>query len=642
MARCKLNSFSISSFASDEVDYLDLLSLHGDSSAEHSASRSEFLSALSNGLKMSPTEHVQCLAPHGDLAEMNFDADLQDRLQKALDEIVRLKKENFEESCQRRQVEKELLVVHKKAKKLQEYLLKELKHLKETEEARATDQHLIQKLRKEIELLKIQRDEYLEKFCQASEQMLLQPSEAAKEAHEKGKHEMEILREKISLLKIHRDEYLAKFQEANEPKLALVECVSDTDCDTNALENDLEAYRCTLDSVQKEYSRLRPERGSAGRYPEKHSQFSLAELQLATENFSESLKIGEGGYGHVYKGSICDTTVAIKILRHNENLQGLLQFQREVLILSNVRHPHLVSLIGTCDEVSALVYEYLPNGSLEDRLSCKGDTPALTWQVRTRIIGEICSALIFLHSHKPKPVVHGDLKPSNILLDADLASKLGDFGIARFLVPSETSTMVHLTDHPIGTMFYSDPEYIAHGELTPGSDIFSFGIIILRLLTGRHPKEIVKRVENAMINDELHTIIDRSAGEWPFVQVQQLARIGMRCTAEKRRRRADLVTDVWPVIEPMMKSASLSTCPSTSSSIQDESGVPHYFLCPILQVMKNPHIAADGFTYEAEAIKDWFEAHDTSPMTNLALPNRATIPNSALSSAIQEHLQRGA
>jgi len=536
---------------------------------------------------------------------MDFDADLQDRLQKAFDEIVKLKKENLEESCQRQQVEKELLVVRKKAKKLQDHLLKELQHSKGFEEARAADQRLIQKLKKDIELLKIQRDEYLEKFHQASDQILLQPLGAAKEAHEQDKHEIETLREGISQLKIHRDEYLAKFQEKNKPKLAPVQDI-------------------------------------AVRYSEGHTQFTLDQLKLATENFSELLKIGEGGYGRVYKGTICDTAVAIKILRHNENLQGLLQFQREVLILTKVRHPHLVNLLGACDEVSALVYDYLPNGSLEDRLSCKGNTPALTWQVRTRIIGEICSALIFLHSHKPKPIVHGDLKPSNILLDADLVSKLGDFGIARFLVPSDTSTMVHLTDHPIGTMFYSDPEYMAHGELTQGSDVYSFGIIILRLLTGRHPREIVKRVEDAMINDELHTIIDRSAGEWPFVQVQQLARIAMRCAAEKRRRRADLVTDVWPVVETMMKNASLSACPSTSSSIQDESSVPHYFLCPILQkVMKNPHIAADGFTYEAEAIEEWLEAHDTSPMTNLPLRNCVTIPNSALRLVIQEHLQRG-
>jgi hypothetical protein len=113
-------------------------------------------------------------------------------------------------------------------------------------------------------------------------------------------------------------------------------------------------------------------------------------------------------------------------------------------------------------------------------------------------------------------------------------------------------------------------------------------------------------VEDAMINDELHTIIDRSAGEWPFVQVQQLARIAMRCAAEKRRRRADLVTDVWPVVETMMKNASLSACPSTSSSIQDESSVPHYFLCPILQVLVLLHIESfylhDSYFHSTEIV----------------------------------------
>lgn len=535
-------------------------------------------------------------------------------------------------------------MVRKKAKKLQDFLLKERQHLKETEEARATDQCLIQTLKKENEWLKIRQNEYLEKSREESEHMLLQPLEEAKEADEKHEQEMEILRKEIKQLKIQRGEYLAKYQEENEQKLAQVKCDSDNDHAGNALENDLAAYKCVLESVQKDYNQLQYE-DAAIRDPEilcVNSQFSLAELKQTTENFSESLKIGEGGYGRVYKGSICNMTVAIKILRHNENLQGLLQFQREVSILSKVRHPHLVTLIGSCDEASALVYEYLPNGSLEDRLSCKGNTAALTWQVRTKIIGEICSALIFLHNHKPKPVVHGDLKPSNILLDANLVSKLGDFGIARFLVPSDTGTMVHFTDHPIGTLFYSDPEYMAYGELTSRSDVFSFGIIILRLLTGKHPRDIVKRVEDAMINGELHTIIDKSAGVWPFVQAQQLARIGMRCVTEKRRHRADLVSDVWPMVEPMMKSASFPASPCNSSSFQDESNVPHYFLCPILQkVMKNPHFAADGFTYEAGAIKGWFEAHDTSPMTNLAVPNRDIIPNCALRSAIQEHLQRG-
>jgi len=189
---------------------------------------------------------------------------------------------------------------------------------------------LIQKLKKDIELLKIQRDEYLEKFRQASDQILLQPLGAAKEAHEQDKHEMETPREEISQLKIHRDEYLAKFQEKNKPKLAPVQCVSDV------IEKDLESYRTSLDN------QLWPYRDSAVRYSEGHTQFTLDQLKLATENFSELLKIGEGGYGRVYKGTISDTAVAIKILRHNENIQGLLQFQREVIKIGSCNFMLLV------------------------------------------------------------------------------------------------------------------------------------------------------------------------------------------------------------------------------------------------------------------------------------------------------------
>ncbi|XP_078159170.1 U-box domain-containing protein 70-like [Carex rostrata] len=368
-----------------------------------------------------------------------------------------------------------------------------------------------------------------------------------------------------------------------------------------------------------------------------NSEFSMQELEQATENFSETLKIGQGGFGPVYKGSLRRITVAIKLL-NSPDLHGISQFQKEITILTKVRHPNIVTLIGACSEVSALVYEYLSNGSLEDRLACVNSTPPLTWQARTRIIGEICLALIFLHSNKPELVIHGDLKPGNILLDTNLVSKLSDFGISRLLKQLDTNlTAFYQTSHPAGTFSYIDPEYLSTGILTPKSDIYSFGIIILRLLTGKSPVNIVRQVQDAMTNGVLLSVIDGTAGTWPFEQAMELAKIALRCAENYRSMRPDLVNEIWAVIEPLMKAAS--TCVEPQS--RGEESIPSHFICPIYQeVMKDPCIAADGFTYEGDAIKQWLRTgHDTSPMTNLPLLNNILIQNQMLRSAIQEWLQ---
>jgi serine/threonine protein kinase len=157
------------------------------------------------------------------------------------------------------------------------------------------------------------------------------------------------------------------------------------------------------------------------------------------------------------------------------------------------------------------VYEFLPNGSLEDRLACRNETPPLSWQARTRIIGEICSALVFLHSGELSPAIHGDLKPANILLDANLVSKLGDLGASR--LPTMTNP---------GSTPYTDPEYLTTGELTARSDVYSLGIIMLRLVTGQPPLGIARKVEDALEKGEMETLVDRSAGEWPFEQAEKL------------------------------------------------------------------------------------------------------------------------
>jgi len=242
-------------------------------------------------------------------------------------------------------------------------------------------------------------------------------------------------------------------------------------------------------------------------------------------------------------------------------------YDLQVSVLSQLRHPNLVKLIGSCPEVFALIYEYLPNGSLEDRLSMRDNTPPLSWQTRIRIATELCSVLVYLHCAKPHSIVHGDLKPSNILLDANFVSKLSDFGICRMLLPdanssNNTTTLSHITV-PKGSLAFIDPEFLETGVLTLKSDVYSFGIILLQLLTGRQPFLISNEVKNALDAGNLKTLLDPLAGDWPIAVTQNLAHLGLRCCDRNRRSRPDLKLEVWIVLEPMRA----ASCGASFSSL---------------------------------------------------------------------------
>ncbi|KAF7137260.1 hypothetical protein RHSIM_Rhsim07G0014300 [Rhododendron simsii] len=327
------------------------------------------------------------------------------------------------------------------------------------------------------------------------------------------------------------------------------------------------------DIALKEAEELRREKaGSAANRlaPEFFCEFSFSEIVEATSNFDLSLKIGEGGYGNIYKGLLGHTQVAIKMLNSN-SMQGPSEFQQEVTVLSKLRHPNLVTLIGACPEFFILVYEYLPNGSLEDRLCCKDNSPPLSWQTRICIATELCSALVFLHSCNPHSIVHGDLKPANILLDSNYVSKLSDFGICRILCrnqfSSNNTTPSWITETPKGTFTYMDPEFLSTGEITPKSDVYSFGIILLRLLTGRSALGIAKEVKYALDKGNLKNLLDPTAGDWPVVQARQLAHTALRCCEVNRRSRPDLASDVWGLLERMR--VSCGTLPFLIYSEED-------------------------------------------------------------------------
>jgi len=256
----------------------------------------------------------------------------------------------------------------------------------------------------------------------------------------------------------------------------------------------------------------------------------------------------------------------------------------QVNVLSKMRHPNLITLVGACPEAWTLIYEYLPNGSLEDRLSCKDNSPPLSWQTRIRIATELCSVLIFLHSSKPHSIVHGDLKPANILLDENFVTKLSDFGICRLLDHKEGSsnnTTICRTD-PKGTFVYMDPEFVSTGELSPKSDVYSFGIILLRLLTARQALGITKEVRYALDKGTLKTLLDPLAGDWPFVQAEMLAHMALRCCEMNRKNRPDLASEVWRVLEPMKASCGTSSFSQLGS--EEHFQPPSYFTCPIFQV----------------------------------------------------------
>ncbi|KAK3019460.1 hypothetical protein RJ639_005144 [Escallonia herrerae] len=218
-----------------------------------------------------------------------------------------------------------------------------------------------------------------------------------------------------------------------------------------------------------------------GRGPKK---FSYHDLARATSNFADAQKLGEGGFGGVYKGYLTasDSHVAIKKVSQ-ESRQGIKEYASEVNIISRLRHKNLVQLIGWCHEKGKLmlVYELMPNGSLDSHL-LKGKS-LLTWAMRYKIVRDLASALLYLHEEWEQCVVHRDIKPSNVMLDSNFNAKLGDFGLAR-LVDHEKGWRTTVL---AGTMAYMAPECFVTHQASKESDVYSFGILALEIACGRKP-----------------------------------------------------------------------------------------------------------------------------------------------------------
>ncbi|XP_071449817.1 interleukin-1 receptor-associated kinase 4-like [Hetaerina americana] len=314
--------------------------------------------------------------------------------------------------------------------------------------------------------------------------------------------------------------------------------------------------------------------------------FAYIELQEATLGFSEEpyikikgeygahddsmytgRKIGTGAFGSVYLGHLhihddrqTDNKMMVAIKKLNQDAINLeMQFRNEVEMLSRFRHPNLLPLLGySCDGPSyCLVYEYMSNGSLLEKLACKDDAAVLTWLQRLVLALGIAKGIVYLHTALPQPLVHRDIKSANILLDGELVPKLGDFGLVRLGgsskhtgTPSFIRSAQHgqssalLTTTVLGTSAYMAPEAF-RGDVSVKLDTFSFGVVLLELLTSLPPYDgnregcdLVTHIDEICIEGKISPLLDSRAGTWGLDESagQNLFEMALNCLEEKRKR----------------------------------------------------------------------------------------------------------
>ncbi|XP_057736744.1 probable serine/threonine-protein kinase PBL7 [Arachis stenosperma] len=316
--------------------------------------------------------------------------------------------------------------------------------------------------------------------------------------------------------------------------------------------------------------------------------FTYKEIEVATNGFSEANVIGNGGFGLMYRGVLSDGTLAaIKLLRR-EGKQGERAFRVEVDLLSRLHSPYLVELLGYCADQNhrLLIFEYLPHGTLHQHLhSPKNQSQSLDWWARMRIALDCARALEFMHEHHAvSPVIHRDFKSSNVLLDQNFRAKVSDFGLAKMgseKMNGQVSTRV------LGTTGYLAPEYASTGKLTTKSDVYSYGVVLLELLTGRVPVDIKRAPgEHVLVSWALPRLTNREKvvemvdpdlrGQYSKKDLIQIAAIAAMCIQPEADYRP-LMTDVVQSLIPLARNpASLGSSSSLRFQKQTPSPSPSH------------------------------------------------------------------
>ncbi|XP_048491146.1 G-type lectin S-receptor-like serine/threonine-protein kinase At1g11300 isoform X2 [Beta vulgaris subsp. vulgaris] len=268
--------------------------------------------------------------------------------------------------------------------------------------------------------------------------------------------------------------------------------------------------------------------------------FVLEKLAIATEHFQEINKLGRGGFGTVYKGRLEDNQeIAVKRLSKASG-QGLQEFMNEVLVISKLQHINLIKLLGCCveGEEKMLVYEFMPNNSLDALLFDPAHQKLLDWKKRRNIILGTCRGLLYLHRDSRLRIIHRDLKASNILLDENLNPKISDFGMARIVGGNQDQAD---TKRIVGTYGYMSPEYAMEGRFSEKSDVFSLGVLLLEIVSGRRNSSFKTEDSLSLVGhawklwneDNILSLIDPTISESTFqAEILRCIQVGLLCVQE--------------------------------------------------------------------------------------------------------------